>query len=30
MDNRFLKCDFAAMVAGVSIISQASFDMVFP
>lgn len=29
-DCRFLKCDFAAMVAGVSIISQANFDMVLP
>ena len=26
----FLKCDLAAIVAGVSIISQASFDIVFP
>ena len=26
----FLKCDFAAIVAGVSIISQANFDIVFP
>ena len=30
METRFLKCDFAAIVAGVSIISQANFDIVFP
>ena len=26
----FLKCDFTATRAGVSIISQASFEIVFP
>lgn len=28
--NSFLKCDFAATVAGVSIMSTASLEIVFP